>query len=122
MSELKTSQPITSLPPSPADDRHARMVRYLVAMGIRIVCIALCFIIPLGWWTLLPVAGAVLIPYFAVVLVNVGHDPGQDVERPGTIEAYRTPDQPWSPPTATPSWHEPSSDDGSARRDRGSAA
>lgn len=98
------------------------MIRYLVAMGIRIVCIALCFVIPLSWWTLLPVAGAVLIPYFAVVLVNVGHDPGQNVERPGAIETYRQPEQPWAPPAATPSWHEPSSDDGSERRGRGGAA
>lgn len=100
---MKTSQPITTLPPSPTDDRHARMRRYLLATGIRIVCIALCFVIPLSWWTLLPVLGAVVIPYVAVVLANVGHESGQEVERPGGVELYRAPEPAWQPePVATP--------------------
>ena len=87
---MKAINPITSLPPSPTDDRHSRMVKYVVAMGIRIVCIVLCFVFPLGWWTLIPVLGAVLIPYYAVVLANVGHEQGSAVESPGgQLEAYR---------------------------------
>jgi len=99
---MKTSQPITSLPPSPTDDRHSRMRRYLLATGIRIVCIALCFVIPLSWWTLLPVLGAVVIPYVAVVLANVGHESGQEVERPGGLELYRGPDPAWQPEAEAP--------------------
>ncbi|GAB2970844.1 DUF3099 domain-containing protein [Frigoribacterium salinisoli] len=89
---MKAINPITSLPPSPTDDRHSRMVKYVVAMGIRVVCIVLCFVVPLGWWTLLPILGAVLIPYYAVVLANVGHEQGGAVESPGgQLEAYRGP-------------------------------
>ena len=89
---MKAINPITSLPPSPTDDRHSRMVKYVVAMGIRVVCIVLCFVVPLGWWTLLPILGAVLIPYYAVVLANVGHEQGGVVESPGgQLEAYRWP-------------------------------
>lgn len=94
---MKASNTITSLPPSPTDDRHARMVKYLVAMGIRLVCIALCFVFPLGWWTLLPVIGAVVIPYIAVVFANVGHESGDAVESPGGIEVYREPQAPFRP-------------------------
>ncbi|MBD8584381.1 MULTISPECIES: DUF3099 domain-containing protein [unclassified Frigoribacterium] len=103
---MKTSTPITTLPPSPADDRHARMRRYLLATGIRIVCIIFCFVIPLSWWTLIPVFGAVVIPYVAVVLANVGHESGQDVERPGGLEVYRGPQEPWTPPAP----HDPDDD------------
>ena len=94
---MKASNTITSLPPSPTDDRHSRMVKYLVAMGIRLVCIALCFVFPLGWWTLLPVIGAVVIPYIAVVFANVGHEAGDAVESPGGIEVYRETQAPFRP-------------------------
>ncbi len=32
---------ITELPSSPDDERRARMIRYSIAMGIRMVCIVL---------------------------------------------------------------------------------
>lgn len=87
---MKSSNTITSLPPSPTDDRHGRMLKYTVAMGIRVVCLVLCFVFPLGWWTLLPILGAVFIPYYAVVLANVGHEQGGAVEAPGgVVELYR---------------------------------
>ena len=75
-------QAITSLPRSPDDDRHERMLKYSIAMGVRIVCIFVCFITP-GWWILIPVAGAVILPYVAVVLANVGSKSGGDVIDPG---------------------------------------
>jgi hypothetical protein len=45
------------------------MIRYAVAMGIRGVCVLLLFVVP-GWWRLLPLVGAVVLPYIAVVLAN----------------------------------------------------
>lgn len=87
-----TSNSITSLPPSPSDDRHSRMVKYAVAMGVRLVCLILCFVVPLGWWTVFPVIGAVVLPYFAVVLANVGHESGDAVTSPGAVQVYRAPD------------------------------
>lgn len=45
------------------------MVRYLIAMGIRLVCVLLCFFVQ-GWWLILPAIGAIVLPYVAVVIAN----------------------------------------------------
>jgi fatty acid desaturase len=60
---------VTSLQDSPDSERRARMVRYTVAMGIRLACIGACFLVD-GWWLLLPAFGAIFLPYFAVVTAN----------------------------------------------------
>ncbi|GAA1339009.1 DUF3099 domain-containing protein [Arthrobacter roseus] len=54
-------------------DMRRRMIKYSVSMGIRIVCILLVFVVT-GWLQWVFIAGAVLLPYFAVVLANVGSD------------------------------------------------
>ena len=77
----RQSTTITTLPRSPEDDRHARMVRYSITMGIRLVCIALCLVVH-GWWLLLCAAGAVFLPYIAVILANVVVSKTGTVERP----------------------------------------
>lgn len=65
------------------------MIKYTVAMSIRVVCIALCLVAP-GWWLLIPAAGAVFLPYFAVVIANnVQHGDRGRVRRPGSIERRR---------------------------------
>ncbi|BDZ50589.1 hypothetical protein GCM10025867_28300 [Frondihabitans sucicola] len=85
-----TSLAITTLPPSPDEERHGRMIRYSLAMLIRLICVILAFVIPFGWWTLLPAIGAVVLPYVAVVLANVGQEGARrTVERPGAVEVYR---------------------------------
>ena len=66
---MTAPQSITSLHASPDAERRSRMVKYSVAMGIRLVCIGACFITP-GWWMLIPATGAVLLPYLAVVAAN----------------------------------------------------
>ena len=82
---MKKQQSITSLPPSPEQERKGRMVRYGIAMGVRLVCIILAFFVQ-GWWLLLPVLGAVILPYVAVVVANVQmNSRGVAVERPGAI-------------------------------------
>lgn len=81
----QTVQSVTSLPPSPDEERRSRMIKYTVAMSIRLVCFLLVFVIP-GWWKLIPLTGAVLLPYFAVVLANtVARSSTAEVERPGSI-------------------------------------
>ncbi len=76
---------ITSLQTSPDDERRSRMVRYSVAMGIRMICIVACFIAP-GWWILIPAFGAIVLPYFAVIAANtVVSSPRSSVERPGAL-------------------------------------
>ena len=65
----------TSLPPSPQDDETSRFRKYMVTMGIRIACLILMVVVqPFGWYTWLFAAGAVFLPYIAVVLANVGKD------------------------------------------------
>ncbi|MEJ1230560.1 MAG: DUF3099 domain-containing protein [Galbitalea sp.] len=43
------------------------------------------FLVP-GWWKLIPIAGAVFLPYIAVVLANAVIQTGvSPVERPGAL-------------------------------------
>ncbi|HEX4056984.1 MAG TPA: DUF3099 domain-containing protein [Galbitalea sp.] len=81
-------QSATALPPSPDAERHSRMLKYTVAMSIRLVCfIAAIFVYqwsPL--WALIPLLGAVTLPYIAVVLANTVVQPRvTPVERPGGL-------------------------------------
>jgi hypothetical protein len=53
--------------------------RYLIMMGIRTVCFLtalLMFVNHLGWLTAIPLVGALVIPYFAVIFANGGREPG----------------------------------------------
>ena len=82
-------QSITSLPPSPEEDRRRRMIKYSVAMGIRMVCIVLMLFVT-GWWLLVCAIGAIVLPYFAVVIATVQAAPTPpEVLRPGGLEIYR---------------------------------
>lgn len=60
---------ITSARSSRSDDIRRRQTRYLVSMGIRTMCFVLAVVLtgPLRW---VMVAGAFLLPYFAVVIAN----------------------------------------------------
>ncbi|TFD57823.1 DUF3099 domain-containing protein [Cryobacterium suzukii] len=85
-------QSITSIPASPEVERRNRMIKYSIAMGIRIVCIVLMLFVQ-GWWLLLCAIGAITLPYFAVVVANVKIAPrGAEVLRPGTVAPYRNTD------------------------------
>ena len=76
---------ITELPPSPDHERHVRMLKYAVAMTVRVICIILVVVIP-GWWRIIPGIGAVFLPYFAVVVANnVRTRAAAPMERPGSL-------------------------------------
>ncbi|MFW8746057.1 DUF3099 domain-containing protein, partial [Mesorhizobium japonicum] len=60
---------ITELPPSPDQERRARMLKYAIAMSVRVVCIILVVVVP-GWWRIAPGLAAVFLPYFAVIIAN----------------------------------------------------
>ena len=65
----------TSLPRAPRDEAGARSARYLLMMGIRILCFILMVVIqPYGWYTWVLGAAAILLPYLAVVSANVGEE------------------------------------------------
>ncbi|MDR5700061.1 DUF3099 domain-containing protein [Agromyces aerolatus] len=82
---------ITTLPPSPDADRRARMIKYTIAMSIRVLCIVLMLFVQ-GWWLAVCAAGAIFLPYIAVVLANVGGGEQGVVERPGSIVPVARPD------------------------------
>jgi hypothetical protein len=89
-------QSITSLPPSPDQERHARVVKYSVAMGVRLICFGLCFVVH-GWWLVAVLVAAIVLPYVAVVLANtIAPDERTDVARPGSIVRYTPPSMPGS--------------------------
>jgi len=53
----------------------ARSTRYLVTMAVRIACLLLMVVVqPYGWYTWIFAAGAIVLPYIAVVTANVGQD------------------------------------------------
>lgn len=86
----KRTDSITSLPPAPADDRHRRVVEYVVMMSIRVLCIVVCVVLAAFrvsfWWILVPALGAVFLPYFAVVTANAARTGGGTQPlRPGSI-------------------------------------
>jgi hypothetical protein len=103
---MKNQQSITSLPESPEVDRRRRMINYSVAMSIRMVFVILCFFAQ-GWWLLFTAAGAILLPYVAVVLANsVVPRGGSDAMVPGRLSIT---------PTALAGSTTPPSTDGSFR-------
>ena len=88
---MRTSAPtITMLPPSPDDERRGRMIKYTIAMAIRVVCIILCIVVP-GWWVVIPVLGAVFLPYFAVLIANSTTTKSGSIESPGGVMVRVTP-------------------------------
>jgi fatty acid desaturase len=66
---LAKPQSVTSLEASPEDERRSRMRKYTIAMSVRMVCIVLGVVLD-GWLMWAAFAGAVFLPYFAVVLAN----------------------------------------------------
>ncbi|NLE96879.1 MAG: DUF3099 domain-containing protein [Propionibacterium sp.] len=50
-------------------DLEERQKRYAITMGIRTVCFLLFLVVP-GYWKVLALAGAALLPIIAVVLAN----------------------------------------------------
>ncbi|HEY1670921.1 MAG TPA: DUF3099 domain-containing protein [Trebonia sp.] len=61
-----------------SEDISYRQHRYLIMMGIRVICFAVAIILfveHLRWLVLVPAVGAILIPYIAVVFANGGREP-----------------------------------------------
>lgn len=67
---------ITDAAAAHSEDMRERMIKYAVAMGIRMVCIILIFVVD-GWFKIIAVAGAVFLPWIAVVIAN-GSDKAED--------------------------------------------
>jgi hypothetical protein len=121
-------QSITTLPPSPEAERRSRMIKYTIAMSIRVACI-FAMLFAQGWWLAVFAAGAIFLPYVAVVLANVsGPSRTSEVLRPGglvpTGPQVPGPDadpvaEPGAPSPSTseaPASEAPESDDGPAHQ------
>ena len=60
---------MTTARPPLRDEQTVRMRKYLISMGIRVVCFVGAALTP-GWLRWALVAAAVLLPLFAVIVAN----------------------------------------------------
>lgn len=75
MRHTRNAASVTSLPQSPQDEARGRVRHYAITMGIRTVCFILMAVVyPVGWWTFVFAAGAIFLPYIAVISANAGSD------------------------------------------------
>ena len=71
------------------------MIKYTIAMSIRVACI-FAMLFAQGWWLVVCAVGAIFLPYVAVVLANVsGPSRSAEVLRPGGLV-------PAAPPASRP--------------------
>jgi len=87
---------VTDARQSRAAEISQRQRRYLVMMGIRVVCFVVTVVLFLahaGWVTVIPAIGAIGLPYFAVVVANT--------RRQGPVTGFR-PYQPRLPERYAP--------------------
>ncbi len=83
-----------------SEDVHGRAVRYVISMAIRSACLV-GILFTDGWLRWVMVAGAVLLPYFAVVLANAGRErpaPADTLMERPAIEAAPSEQRPTYPP------------------------
>jgi len=73
---------ITGTARSHTDDQNDRITRYVISMSIRVACVVLALFVD-GWLMWVAIAGAVVLPYVAVVLANAGRE--QPEETPATV-------------------------------------
>lgn len=62
---------ITDAQEAHTDEMRTRIIKYSVSMGIRMVCLILIFFVS-GWMQWVLMAGAVFLPWFAVLIANAG--------------------------------------------------
>jgi hypothetical protein len=84
-------QSITSLPPAPEQERRQRLIKYSITMGVRLLCLAALPFVQ-GGWMFVVAAGAIFLPYIAVIIANAGSLPSQGViERPSGVVVSQRP-------------------------------
>lgn len=66
---MQKRQSATALEASPDEERRSRLIKYTVAMSIRMVCIVLG-VFTQGWLMWVFFALAIFLPYFAVIIAN----------------------------------------------------
>lgn len=82
---MSKSYSVTSAGVNPADDRAHRERMYYFAMSLRVLCILSLFWVR-GWWVFVALAGAALLPWFAVMVGNAAsHQGGDAPEAPAPL-------------------------------------
>jgi hypothetical protein len=66
---MAKAQSVTSIGQSPEAERRSRMIKYTIAMSVRVICLILGMVVQ-GWLMWVMFAGAILLPYFAVIIAN----------------------------------------------------
>jgi hypothetical protein len=94
----RSAQPVTlvtSAGRSHSDDISLRQRRYVMTQSVRILCVLLAAFLPVAVeWKGLLIVGAVLLPWFGVVMANAGPTVGRSrrsalVDRPAPVEPLR---------------------------------
>ncbi|MBK0421362.1 DUF3099 domain-containing protein [Leucobacter sp. CSA2] len=89
---MAKSYRVTSAGVNPTEDRAHRMRMYFIAMTLRMLCVVSLFWLH-GWWVLLSAAGAVFLPWFAVMIGNAvayGGEQAPDAPEPLQLESSET--------------------------------
>jgi hypothetical protein len=66
---------VTTAPQNPQDEIRQRQRRYLVTMGIRVLCFVLAIVLAalhLAWAAGIAVAASLILPWVAVIAANAG--------------------------------------------------
>jgi hypothetical protein len=77
---------VTTAARSPRDELRARERRYLITMGVRVLCFILAIVLVglgLRWEAGIAIAASLVLPWVAVVAANAG--PVRAVERPSLV-------------------------------------
>lgn len=69
-----------------SDEQMSRQRKYLISMGIRTACVLGAIFVP-GWPRWAFIAGAVILPYLAVVIANAG----RENDKPGDVGVAEQP-------------------------------
>lgn len=72
---------ITGAQSALSEDQGGRTRRYLISMSVRTACVLLAIVVP-GWPRWLFIAGAVVLPYLAVVAANAGRSRREEQPAP----------------------------------------
>ncbi len=97
---------VTSVGVNPAKDRAYRMRMYFLTMTLRMACVISLFWVR-GPWIILVAAGAIVLPYVAVLIANAVSNVGgqaHEVPTPRAIDAPPVPEVPEhdaTPPSRT---------------------
>ena len=81
---------ITDAHPGASEEQWRRQKRYMITMGFRTACFVCMLFVP-GIWRWVLFAGAVLLPYVAVVFANQAITKGRAADR---VEAGQPEDRP----------------------------